>query len=381
MFIYYIYYIIITLLYIFVNGYSYKLFPGTGIKKNKSGSIDKQIIFFIFVSCSFMILILGVRSERNGLDLHNSLGTGYFYYYDYINNDSVLEILRNFGKQKYANFEIGFVLFCKFIGTICSNRQIMLFASALISIVPVGYFIYKNSKNVWLSMVLFMAMPFFGPAYYSAIRRGIAIGFVILSFELIKKRKLIWFIIIIILACTFHSSAIVALAAYPMYYFRLDRESLMVGGLGVLTFVFLLKEPMFLFLHRIIDSNAEIVKSSAVNLFFLLTFLYTICVAFGNFTKDDSMRGLRNIFWLACAAQAFAGINNLAGRVSWYFMPVSIILIPNMFKEMLIKEKTILKPAICLVGVAAIIVGLKFLRTDMVALAYPYVPFWVQKSI
>lgn len=60
------------------------------------------------IACGLLILIIGLRSEHNGLDLYNSSGTGYFYYYDKINEDSVLEIIGNFGKRKYANFEIGF---------------------------------------------------------------------------------------------------------------------------------------------------------------------------------------------------------------------------------------------------------------------------------
>ena len=323
----------------------------------------------------FLILILGFRSEYNCLDLHNSLGTGYFYFYDIINKDSFMEILQNFGKKKYANFEIGFVLFCKCIGTLCSNHQIMLFASALVSVVPVGYYIYKNSKNVWLSMMVYTALPFFGPAYFSAIRQGIAIGFVVYSYEMIKRKKLIGFILVILLACTFHSSAIVALVAYPMYHFRVDRESLMIGGLVILGAVFLLRIPLFLVLARIVDEDAQMAASSAVNLFLLLTFLYILCVAFKK-QQDDYMRGSVNLFWIACAAQSFSGISNMAGRIAWYFMPVLIILIPNLVVDMQIKEKVIRKPVIGVLGVLAGIVGLSFLKSDLVAVAYPYVPFW-----
>lgn len=373
--IYVAYYAVITLLYIFIEKYKFCFFPKFGAVTSGKADKNKQMMFFMTVSAAFLILILAFRSEYNGLDLHNASGTGYFFYYDSINRDSFLEILENFSKQKYANFEIGFVLFCKILGTICDNHQIMLLGCAVMSIIPMAYFIYKNSKNAWLSMMLFMALPFFGPAYFSAIRQGIAIGFVMLSFEFIKRKKLVWFILIVCFACLFHSSAVVAFIAYPVYYFRIDRESLMIGGLGILAMVFLLRMPLFMVLSRIVANNAEIVTSNAINLFMILTFLYIICVSFGN-SEDENMRGLRNIFWLACASQAFGGVNNLAGRVSWYFMPTIIILLPNLITDMLIKEKTIRKPVIYLLGILAGVIGLKFLKSDMVALAYPYVPFW-----
>lgn len=373
--IYIAYYIAITILFIFVGKCKFCIYPPVGPVIGGSDAEKRQSAFFVAVASFFLILILGFRSEYNGLDLHNSLGTGYFYFYDIINKDSFLEILQNFGKKKYANFEIGFVLFCKFIGTLCSNHQIMLFASALVSVVPVGYYIYKNSKNAWLSMMVYTALPFFGPAYFSAIRQGIAIGFVVYSYELIKRKKLIGFILVILLASTFHSSAIVTLVAYPMYHFRMDRESLMIGGLVILGAVFLLRIPLFLVLARIVDEDAQMTASSAVNLFLLLTFLYILCVAFKR-QQDDNMRGSVNLFWIACAAQSFSGISNMAGRVAWYFMPVLIILIPNLVVDMQIKEKAIRRPAICLAGLLAGVMGLAVLRYDSIAAAYPYVPFW-----
>lgn len=373
--IYIVYYIAITILFIFVKECRFRIYPRVGSVTEGGRTEGRQSAFFVAAASLFLILIIGLRSEYNGLDLHNSLGTGYFYFYDIINKDSFVEILQNFGKKKYANFEIGFVLFCKLIGTLCSNHQIMLFASALVSVVPVAYFIRKNSKNQWLSMMVYLALPFFGPAYFSAIRQGIAIGLVTYSYELIKRRKPIGFLLVILLASTFHSSAIVALVAYPMYHFRVDRESLMIGGLAVLGAVFLLRIPLFIVLARVVDEDAQMTASSAVNLFLLLTFLYIVCVTFKK-RQDDDMRGWVNLFWLACAAQSFSGVTSMAGRVAWYFIPVLVALLPNLVEDMQIQERAIRKPAGWILGILAAMLGLYVLRTDTIALAYPYVPFW-----
>ncbi len=375
--VYIVYYVIITILAVLLTKYIFCLSNNIGYPVRR-GRADKQKVLFVSITALLLILIIGLRSGKNGLDLYNSLGTGYFYYYEKINEDSVWEILRNFGKRKYANFEIGFTLFCKFLGTICDNQQILLLGCAVLSIAPVAYFICRNSKNTWLSIVIYLAMPFFGPANFSAIRQGIAIGLVMLSYEYIKERKPIFFLLTVLLACTFHSTAIVAIVAYPVYHFRLDRRSALYGGVGVLLLVFLLKAPLFFALARLLAENPEVVRSRAINLFLLLTVLYAFCVLFCR-TEDDEIRGFSNIFWLACAAQAFAGINNVAGRVTWYFMPTLIILIPNLIVNMNIKEKQTLKYLAGMIGILACIVGLYFLRTGMVALAYPYEPFWIQR--
>ena len=373
--IYVTYYIIIFILSIILTKYVF--YPSFSKEKylDSKKRMEKQRTLFVVIAVVLLVCILGFRSENNGLDLHNLSGTGYFFYYEKINEDSFIEILKNFFTKKYANFEIGFCLFCKFVGTICSNHQIMLFSSALVSVLPVGYYIHKNSKNAWLSLMVYLAMPFFGAAYFSAIRQGIAIGLVILSYEFIKKKKLMWFIGIILLACSFHSTAIVALAAYPVYQFRMDQKSSLYGGLGVLTAVFLLKEPLFIILSRILAEDAEIIRNNSINFLLVLIIIYVICVLFVK-KNDLYMRGMTNIFWLACVAQAFSGVNNLAGRVAWYFLPALIVLLPNLIIDMRIKEKVFLKPLVYMLGVLLCMLGLYFFRYDMVAMSYPYEFFW-----
>lgn len=375
--IYIIYYIIITISAIMLSRYLF-YYSNATFYYTREKKWKKQKILLTIIAFGLLVLVVGLRSERNGLDLYNSLGTGYFYYYEKINEDSVLEILRNFGKRKYANFEIGFVLFCKFLGSICHNKQILLFGCAIMAIIPVGYFVYRNSKNMWLSILLYIAMPFFGTVNFSAIRQGIAIGLVMISFEFVKERKVLAFLSTIIIACSFHSTAIVALVVYPVYHFRLNRKSAVYGGLGALIAIYALKEPLFYLLAGLLAENPEIVKSHTVNLFLLLTMIYVMIVLF---CKEDDIetRGFTNTFWLACATQAFAGMNNLAGRVTWYFMSVLIVLLPNFLLNMNLKEKQGMKYCVGSIGILACIIGLYFLRTDMVAMAYPYEPFWIGK--
>ena len=218
-------------------------------------------------------------------------------------------------------------------------------------------------------------MPFFGTVNFSAIRQGIAIGLIILSFEFIREKRIFAFLITVIIACTFHSTAIVGLVAYPAYYFRISRKSAVYGGVGMLIAIYVLKEPLFYLLARLLAENPEIVKSHTVNLFLILTMIYVMIVLF--YKEDDiETRGFTNIFWLACATQAFAGVNNLAGRVTWYFMSVLIVLLPNFLLNMNVKEKQGLKYCAGLIGILACAIGLYFLRTDMVAMAYPYATCW-----
>lgn len=373
--IYVLYFISITILFILLIKYRFIFSKDRIIKTNSSVQYNRQMLFFMVIASLLLILIIGFRSDHQGLDLYNSLGTGYFYYYLKINEDSLIEILRNFSSQKYANYEIGFVLLCKLLGTLCSNQQILLVICALLAIAPTGYFIYKNSKNKWLSVVLFLALPLFATVTFSAIRQGIAIGIVLLSYTFVKEKRPVCFILTVALACTFHSTAIVAFAAYPVYHLRVDRKNALVGGVGSLAIIYLMKEPLFWILARLVHNNPTMVRSNSVNLFLALTLIYIVCTLFYK-EQDYEVRGYINIFLLACGAQSFASLHNLAGRIMWYFMSVLIVLIPNLLANMNIKEKQIIKPLSWVVGILAIFLGLYYFRHNSMALAYPYIPFW-----
>ena len=104
--IYIIYYIIITISAIMLSRYLF-YYSNATFYYTREKKWKKQKILLTIIAFGLLVLVVGLRSERNGLDLYNSLGTGYFYYYEKINEDSVLEILRNFGKRKYVRYGNG----------------------------------------------------------------------------------------------------------------------------------------------------------------------------------------------------------------------------------------------------------------------------------
>lgn len=335
----------------------------------------RQMSFFMIVASLLLIFIIGLRSDHQGIDLYNSLGTGYFFYYHSINADSLVEILRNFSSQKYANYELGFVLFSKMLGTLCGNQQILLFACAVLSIALAGILINKCSRNTWLSMVLFISLPCFTTVMFSAIRQGIAIGIIMFSFIFVKEKKVVCFILTVILACTFHSSAIVALAAYPAYNVRINKKNTFIVGMGSLVVIHFFKEPLFWMLAKIVHDSPKLYRNNSINFFLILSLVYMVCVLFCK-KSDYETRGFTNIFWLACAAQSFSSLHNLASRITWYFLTVLVILIPNLVVNMNIKEKRIKKPLMWIIGGISIFLGLYYLRNNSMAMANPYIPFW-----
>lgn len=368
-------YVAITVLFLLLTNYTFRVrVPAYGDGRQEKGS-GRQEKFFVACSCALLIFVVGFRAEYQGIDLHNALGTGYFYVYDIICEDSVADIFRYFSVKRYANFEIGFVLFNKFLSFLCDRHQTLLLGCSLVSIAPVGYYISRNSRNALLSMLLYLAMPFFTSAYFSAIRQGIAIGIVVFSYDLVRRRKLLPFLAAILLAATFHKSAVVCLIAYPAYHLRISRKDSIVLGVGVLALIYVVRMPLFTILSKLLRDSSLVDNNGAINYFLFLTAVYTLCAVFCN-EEDREMCGLRNLLWLGCASQAFAGLFSTAGRITWYFLPSLLVLVPNLLRDVRVKEKQLPMLFTWGIGGLAVLAGLYYFRYDAISAAYPYVPFW-----
>ena len=76
------------------------------------------------------------------------------------------------------------------------------------------------------SIVLFCIMSTF-VMMFSGIRQMLAIGLGFIAYDFTRKRKLMPFVLICLLALTVHTSAFMLLFMYPLYHARITRKSLM----------------------------------------------------------------------------------------------------------------------------------------------------------
>ena len=113
-----------------------------GIAKNRMKNVEKLKITLFTISIIQLIAILAFRSYTIGVDVKN--------YKDFFEgvcykNDYYLE---------QARYEIGYKTLMYVISIFTDNLQVVLAIIALISIIPVGVFIYKNSEMPFLSLLL-----------------------------------------------------------------------------------------------------------------------------------------------------------------------------------------------------------------------------------
>ena len=339
----------------------------SGLSKGKKG-VRNYCIFAFFLIAG----LLALRHPSMGVDLQYGSRGGYLGMFEIIGKSSWDKVLH----LDFKNYERGYIIFCKLISYISRDEQCLLIVCALVSILPLSYLICKYSENCLLSYVIYLGLPVF-LTNYSAMRQVIAIAITAFSYIFIRNKKPVPFILTVLLASTLHKSAIVFLAAYPIYYLKAMGKMRWMT-VGLLPVVYLLRNPLFSVLSRLFKDDAVPDNNSAVTLFLVFSAVYIFTAIY---TDENNIHneGLMNLFWIACVCQAFGGIYATAMRVGYYFMVYLILLLPESL--MYIKEnindnnKTYTVSTIAIYA-AFIIYGLYSLYSASWAMSNPYHFFW-----
>lgn len=321
-------------------------------------------------------LILALRHWSMGVDLgyYSLSDSGYMHSFDNLNKYSWSEILK---MKSFLNYEKGYVIFNKLIGSIWNNRQFFLGVCAFINISVVSIFICKRSKLPLMSWVVFLGLPSF-LMFFSGLRQAIAISITMIAVRWIERKKIIPFVLTVLLSWTFHSSAIVFLLAYPLYYVRLTDVQKMLFAL-LIPVIYVFKVPLFMVLNKLFKNNAVVENTGAGMLFIVFFCIYLFLVISHSYQKKQQS-GYINLFYMACICQAFGGVYDTAMRVGYYFMVYLVVALPNTIEDFKNTERGTGRRdfmlSYTLIFIAFALFGLYSIANGSWSCTNPYVFFW-----
>lgn len=244
-----------------------------------------------------------------------------------------------------ANLEIEwlYILLGKYIYDLGLDFYMMTLVMALISF-PIKYFTFENTV-VYPSLALLLYMF---PSYFTAdggqMRQGAAMAFTIFSFIFIKKRQLLWFIVMIYLAYGFHKSAIIFLPAYWLIKIPLNSKLI---AFAIITSIILSPFKIYLYIsllngiapNEVLEGfNAyETVNPEGTGNFIRFTDL--ICIMYTYFLitynkeaceKIAYYEYIRNLGVIGiCMYFIFRGSPIFSGRLTSYYIIFMTITLPN----------------------------------------------------
>lgn len=278
---------------------------------------NRAAMAFFFV---FLTLLIALRHESVGNDTRNYIR----FFKEYSRVDwSVL------GKEPA---EVSFRYLNKLISVLSENPQVYLAIAATV----VSAMIYPAYKRLCLdpslTIVLYCTMSTF-VMMYSGIRQMLAVGIGFIAYDFTRKKKLLPFILSVLLAMSFHTSAFMLAFMYPLYHARITKKWLYVV-VPVLAVCFAFNRQIFgvltLILQQYTEYDTEITSTGA----YTMLFLFGVFVAFSFLIPDEKkmdeeLIGLRNFLLLSFVLQMFAPLHTLAMRMGYYYIIFIPLLLPK----------------------------------------------------
>jgi hypothetical protein len=295
--------------------------------KIKRGITSQAKLFHLFAFFSAIPLFC-VAAFRYGI------GTDYF---SYINEFE--RVIRG----EWSYFEPGFWLINKLVACVTTNSVWIFIISAFIFSYFTFHAIYEQSVNPAFSILLLVITTHYF-IYINQMRQYLAIAIFLYSIKYIQKRRLLHYIILILLAATLHKSILIVIPLYFVQYLRLNWKFVfpLIGGIWALS-PFLKSIFQFLVLHtsygRFYQTEYNNGKGS---LFYIIECIIILIFEYWALSISKQQKPLYDFYIncqiLAVLFAAFFGFIPLLDRVMNIFTFVQLISLPA-FCSLIIRKR------------------------------------------
>jgi hypothetical protein len=299
---------------------------------------------------------------------------------DWTTYEEIFNVINKTGNI-FAGIEPGFGALCLFFGKHGSYR-LMLFFMAIISIPWKLHFIKKESDRVSLSILIYFTSIYIGSEFVN-IRQAMAFCFTLLAFNFAYKKYFFRFLAAVLLAFSFHYTAIIVFPFYFLIRCRMTGIRIIILLLICLAFSFslypligltakllsipYLNEKFLLYSWRDVN-RVDIIKQIMV-----ISLVKTPVIIFYCYYKKRLLYNAKQeVFfklyvWGYAIVLAVSQASATLVRFAQYFEIYEIILIPNMAKAFKKNEQFIF----CVLFIFYIIISL-YRNCLGVTAEYPY---------
>lgn len=267
----------------------------------------------LFVCIVCMLVICLVQSLRD-----STIGTDVINYINMFNNINWVDA---------EDVEPGYIFLNKVIyNFISEDEHVFLSIVSILVYTPFTIVAYKYSKLPALAFLILASFVIF-IFTFSALRQSLAIAITTLSYIFVEKRKPIHFALLVLLASTFHSSAIVFAIVYPVCnYIKLTKFGYFILTVAVLIISFSLKSFLdsilpIIFSGEQLDRYTEYYSGSkavpAYNLAILIFLFFLSTFLIKNPSKND--KSLQFLMFCSFCFQLTGLISPVVPRIGFYF--------------------------------------------------------------
>lgn len=293
---------------------------------------------FVFFATLNWIVLSGFRHISIGADT-----LAYFHSYNRTIGTTWSELFNNFvqiifyGSEELGK-DPGYSIFVKITQLLTHNYQIFLIIIALIFTIPLGLWIYRNSRNTFISYLIYSVL-FYSFFSITGFRQTIATSIVVLiGYKYIKERRLLPFILLTFIGFTIHKSALVF---FPFYFLANKKvtKKYLITILAIFPLLMFFRVPLALFFQDVSGYEYGIYEGAGTFNFTILLLLVTIVGIWRSKTilaNYPQALHFFNALIISVLVTPLTWVNPSAMRVVQYYSIFLMLLVPeiiNSFKK------------------------------------------------
>lgn len=284
-------------------------------------------------------------------------GIGQDYFYTYV---PIFEAVKNVGT--YQGVEVGYILLNQLVLLFTDDYAFIFILTSFLYYIFIYKAILDNSKDITLSVFILFGSCFFFYAM-NVTRQSIVIAIFMFSIKYIKERKLVKYMILILLASLIHKIALIFIPIYFIGRFKLDLKKIIILSIIVIigaTFI-------SLFITRILDGTKyenyingiySVNKNTSMISPIINSTTLILCLYYKKKDKkkgieDDELNILTNIHAIAFLCSLLLGTIPMLERVFINFYHVQILTIPLLLSKEERKDVKLLMYILYILGFSA----------------------------
>lgn len=260
----------------------------------------------------------------------------YHYFPDHNYYEELFHLFDNFKLGEILNmnrFEKGYILYNYIICLFINNYYLYLCITSAISLSGFYYFIKNNSKDYFMSLLIFITCSFFSMNFY-LLRSTLALSIWLFSIKSIKEKNFWKYLCLTILAGLFHKTIFIFIPLYFLLNINYNYYKLLIFNVFcILLFIFrkiIVKSLISAFYNYYDGINT----SGGYNFLILLVFLVSLILYHKKrlIDQDKNNNFYINMILFSIPFQIMSISFGSINRIVRYFLVSLIILLPSLLK-------------------------------------------------